>query len=254
MMIKKMKTKKKINILLSFLILFSIILFITGCQNDSDSKNINENSGSESIGISEEEKKYPEPMEITWEKCDNALGARYTFTLEGLCVRLQQSVKEMGVTVSSFDIKDWNLLSDGLVDDNGTAYSTYYYATDTVSYTAAVEDESKKVMNIGCGCPYKTFMEKGEDFQFSVITMSALMACSAGGYTIDELDFMYVLFIEVTKNTTAIYYNNGVYLVEYDEDKEDSAVLFIVSAADEDILFDWSLIDYRNYEGTESSM
>ena len=240
--------------LIAAIAVFLLTVICTGLVSCSSKDNESVSTADENLVIKETESDvFPEPVEKTWEKSDNALSARYVFTLEELCERLQDAVKDLGVKVASFRYEDWQELSKGLVDDNGVKYTTYYYSTEKLAFTAAVEDESEKVMNIGCGSSYEMFSNEDEDFQVSVLTMSALIACVAGGYDIDDMDFMYSLFIDVTKNTTAIYYNNNIYLADYDT-KEDSSVLFMISAADERILKDWSLIDYREYLKNSSEM
>lgn len=233
--------KKTASLLLIF-ILICICIFSTACGNTNNGSATDNN-----LVVSETENDpYPAPVEKTWESSDNALGARYIFDLEELCKRLQKSVKEMGVSISSFNYDDWKILSENLVDDNGVEYSTYYYSTDKLAFTAAVENRSKKVMNVGCGCSYDMFTDEEEDYQYSVLTMTSLIACTAGGYSIDDIDFMYSLIVDVTKNTSSIYFNNNIYLVKYDENENES-VLFMISAISETKSKEWNLIDYRDY-------
>lgn len=232
--------KKIISLILIVLFVFSLC----SCGNNSEETTATEETKTE---IKNE---YPNPSEKTWEKSGNNIGARYIFSLKEFTEKLNSALNKMnGDEKVKFDFSNWKILSEGLTDDNGVLYDSYYYETDTIGYTCAVEKDSKKVMNIGCGCSYKMFTDTENDYQYSVLIMSALIACVAGGYSVDDLEFMYNLFLDVTNNETAIYFKNGVYLVNYDN-KEDSSVLFIVSCADDSIKTKWNLVDYENYPST----
>lgn len=229
--------------ILSLILIVLFVFSLCSCGNNK----------SEETTATEETKvkiEYPSPTEKTWERTNNNIGARYIFTLKEFTEKLNKVLKEMNSEEKvEFDVSNWKKLSEGLTDDNGVLYDSYYYETDTIAYTCAVEKDSKKVMNIGCGCSFEMFTDTEKDYQYSVLVMSSLIACVAGGYSIDNLEFMYNLFLDVTNNETAIYFKNGVYLVNYDN-KEDSSVLFMISCADDSIKTKWNLVDYENYQST----
>lgn len=232
---------------ISFLLLIVLLVSFSACSIGEKKATSNQVAVEETIKNNSDKNEYPSPKDVTWEKSDNSLGARYIFTLQDFCKRMQKIVDELGAPVVTFKEDDWEILSKDLVDDEGVNYSTYYYSTDSIAFTASIEDKSEKVMNIGCGCSYSMFNDKSEDYQHSVLTMSSLLACVAGGYSIDDINFMFDLFKTVANDGRTFYYKNGVYLVNY-ETKEDSSVLFMISPAKESIKDEWELQDYESFK------
>ncbi len=239
--------KKIICVLLVIILMFSIC----ACKgkNTEGDVNIEETTATSS---------YPVPKEKRFEKSENNLHARYTFTLEEFTSMLNAECKNLGSSEDEtfFEYDNWELISENLLDDNDIAYSSYYYATDTLSITAAVENESKKVMNIGCGTTYSEFVNADENYQYTVILTSAIIAMVAGGYSKDDLEFLYCVFFDAAKDNEKFYYENGVYMMNLSkaQDEEGSVVLFMTSPCMEDIISDWELTDYENYEGSAKDL
>ncbi|MBE6824468.1 MAG: hypothetical protein E7513_03880 [Ruminococcaceae bacterium] len=197
---------------------------------------------------------YPVPEEVTFEKSENNLGARYTFTLQEFNDKLNVACKNIGTdsTQEFFDFTNWQIMSSELVDDNGIEYSSYYYPTDTLTITAAVENESNKVMNLGCGNTYEEFVNSDAEYQYTVMLTSAILAMVAGGYTEDDLEFLYDIFFDAAKNNVQFFYQNSVYMMNLSkaEGEEGSVVLFMTSPCKEKIKQEWELTDYSDFEGS----
>lgn len=160
---------------------------------------------------------------VTIEEADNSIGARYTFTLGELADIINGAVKhhDAGVGLSQ---DGWALMSGDLVDDSGTAYSSYYYRADSITFTAAVEDESRKIMNIGIGCPTKKLDER--EYRDSIILLGALIATSAGGYGEDGTPFIKGIFETLTQgDKTSLYYQDTAYIKSVD----DSTTVLMIS-------------------------
>lgn len=237
--------KKLICVLLAIVFLFSL----TACKNDENEKvNTKENSDEISTTL------YPSPRSVMWEKSDNNLGARYTFTLEEFTTMLNSRCENLGDSTASqfFDYKNWEKMSDTLLDDNRIEYTSYYYSTDALTITAAVENESGKVMNIGCGTSYNEFVSGDAEFQYTIMLTSAILAMTAGDYSDESLEFLYYIFFDSAKNDEQFFYNNSVYMLNMskEEGEEGAALLFMMSPCKDEILEEWELIDYSTYDGS----
>ncbi len=227
------------------------MLTITACNKQSGTKNIMSDDGSavqevDSVSL-------PVANTLTYEESSNNLGARYTFTLKEFNTMLNEACEDMGVEEGeSFDYDNWSVMSKDLEDDNGIVYSSYYYATDTLTITAAVENESKKVMNLGCGTTYEEFVEADADYQYTVMLTAAIISMVAGGYTDSDLEFLYYIFFDSAKYDEQFFYNNSVYMMNLSkaEGVEGSVVLFMTSPCKDEIKDEWNLTDYSEYEGS----
>lgn len=134
------------------------------------------------------------PKKPTSEEAYNTLGRRFTYTLEELTVRIDKGLKAQGYATTSKGGNGWVLLSDGLVDDAGCAYSSYYMEYMGLTLTAAVEKDSSKVINIGC-C-YTTYPK---DAPYPSV-VAGVIACAAGGFSQDDEGYFSYLFLDLIKS------------------------------------------------------
>lgn len=235
---------------ISMVIALMLILSMCACAANNDADDIVvEETVAESL---------PTPTTVTYEKSDNKLGARYTFTLLEFNTMLNSASKQLQDDSESnkeaFDFDNWEIISKKLKDDNGVEYSSYYYATDTLTITAAVENKSKKVMNLGCGTTYNEFVNGDVDFQNTVMITSAIIAMVAGGYDESALQFLYNIFYESAKNSEQFYYENSVYMMNLSSsnDENQTVVLFMTSPCQDEILSEWGLTNYAEFESSAS--
>lgn len=176
-----------------------------------------------------------QPFEVKLEKADNYIHARYTFTLRELTEMLEDAIKVVHLRPDG-----WQLISAGLIDDSGTPYSSYYYQTGEITLTAAVENQSREVLNIGCGCQKERLTE--EDFRDSFTRLMAVAAAQAGGYTEQSADFLQEIFIELLDGEDKeLYYEQALYICSEDDD---TVMLMISPAADRAAVTD----DVKDYQ------
>lgn len=237
-----------------FICITMVVLFLLSlcaCNKETGTKSIMTDSTANQVAQSVS---YPVPDTLTYEESDNKLGMRYVFTLSEFNDMLNAACDELSKEneIEYFDIDNWQLMSDNLTDDNNIRYSSYYYSTDTLTLTAAVENDSNKVMNLGCGTSYTEFANSDADYQYTVMLTSAIMAMVAGGYSEEDLEFLYCMFFDSAKNSEQFFYHNGVYMMNISkaEGDENAAVLFMMSACDDSIIEEWELTDYKDYNGT----
>lgn len=226
------------------------VLSLTACNKQSGTKNIMSDDGE--VVQEAQTVSLPVSKTLTHEISDNNLGARYNFTLEEFNTMLNEASENLGSDAQAFDFDNWKIMSDELEDDNGIMYSSYYYATDTLTITAAVETESQKVMNLGCGTTYEEFVEADADFQYTVMLTSAIVAMVANGYDDSALEFLYYIFFDSAKYDKQFFYNNCVYMMNLSKTQgvEGSVVLFMTSPCKDEILDEWALTDYAQFDGS----
>lgn len=195
---------------------------------------------------------FPTPTKATTEESDNAFGARYCFTIEVFTDMLNDCYAEMsnGESKEKFSYDKWQVLSQELCDDNSVKYSSYYYMTDAITIIASVEDESKKVMNVGCGCTYAAFNDSKDNFSYSVLTMAAMLSSVAGGYETDKMEFLYYIYLDAVSSKKSFYYNNSAYVMTLKDngDDDNSVVLFMSSPVSNDSKEKLMLTDYKTYD------
>lgn len=239
--------KKIFCILLSLLLLFTVC----ACKDGNNDKQ----DGTVSVGeITEDlnEIDYPSPLTTTWEKSENNLGARYSFSLKEFNDMLNKRCKELGNSELKefFEYDNWQIMSEKLTDENGIEYISYYYSTDVLTITAAVECESNKVMNLGCGTSYEEFVNGDENYQYTVILTSAILAMTAGDYDKNDLEFLYYIFFDAAKYDKSFFYNNSIYMLNLSKEKgeQGAALLYMMSPCKDEILEAWELTDYKKFE------
>lgn len=235
-------------------ILLCLVLVFSLCACAGEGKKEDKNNDTIVEETKENSDVFPSPDPSMWEKSENNLGARYTFTLEEFTQMLNQRCEKLGKSseVQFFDYNNWTEMSDTLVDDNGIEYASFYYSTDALTITAAVENESGKVMNLGCGTSYEEFVNADADYQYTVMLTSAILAMTAGGYSDDALEFLYYIFFDSAKNNVEFFYNNSVYMLNMSkaEGEEGAALLFMMSPCEDEVLTSWELTDYKEYDGS----
>ena len=169
----------------------------------------------------------PKPSEVTVEDSSNSMGKRFCFTLDGLSVRINNTVAAVIEESDDGDISllgEWEILADGLVDNNGVKYTSYKCIVKTWTLTAAVEDVSKKVMNIGCGCSAESLKETNYCDNF--LTYAAILAKSAGGFENGDVPFLKGLLYELYYGKDSeVYYETMTYSLS----KNDETVVVIIS-------------------------
>lgn len=189
------------------------------------------------------------------EKSNNVNAMRYNLNLEEFSARYNQMLKEMG-NLEMINGKGWQKKGDKTTDSNGVAIQYYFYDANKVSFTATVEVESNKLMNIGIGTTMSNFVsfEDNENYSDVVLMKSAVMAAAACGYTTDKVDVLQDIFYRTTfEGTNELWYEGNVYCLSTSEDKsnsERSIMLFRVFPISDEIKSEWKIIDYEQYIAT----
>lgn len=231
------------------LLILSVLLLCTSCGGTENTKNSSSESPQK---VSTEDEAYPSPKITNWEPSPNSTGARYNMNLKEYTDAFNEMYNSLGGGSEAIDYAQWKKMKSGEKDEeSGMIYDYYYYADDKAVLTATVEQESGKIMNLGCGTTVSVFVDKTTaDYQTIILTMTGIMASVAGGYTVDNVTFFADLFIDTISNTNnSFWYNNGIYLlnIEEGETDADSTMLFRVVPAVDALEEEWDLIDYKDF-------
>lgn len=242
--------------LICLILAVSLLLLFTSCNMGSDSNTSNNKSEGKTATADEG---YPYPSKVNWEESQNATGARFNLTLKEYTEQFNKMYNSLGGGSEEIDYSKWQLMKKGQLDENGVAYDYYYYADDKTVLTATVEQQSGKLMNLGCGTTVSVFINESETtYQSVILAMTGIMACVAGGYSVENVTFFADLYVDTISNSNnSFWYNNCIYLlnVEEGETDEDSTMLFRIVAATDNIEDEWQLVNYKTYlqENTQAA-
>ncbi len=237
--------------ILSLVLVLMMTLSLCACKDSSESSLIL--TDEKTIENSIDATYYPQPKTDVIADSSNSMGASFDYTLEQFTEMLNSSYKQFLGDKSEkntyFYYDKWTLMSGHLTDDNGVEYSSYYYDFSDVTLTVAVETKSQKVMNIGCGCTYSDFESDVDDYQFTYLIMSAMVCAVGTGYDINDMGFVYYIFLDAINSDVAFYYENAVYAVKYQQDTQDKTgtVLCMVSPISDKAKSTWNLVDYKSF-------
>lgn len=236
--------------LICLVLAVSMLFLFASCSDNKDT------------GSSQTEKKvydstsdeagYPYPIEQNWEESENVTGARFDMTLKEYTEKFNEMYNSLGGGSQQLDFSKWELQTEGQIDEKGIAYDYYFYADDKVVLTATVEQDSKKIMNLGCGTTVSVFInDEDTQYQAVILAMTGIMACVAGNYPVDNVTFFSNLYVDtISDNNNSFWYNNCIYLlnVEEGETDDESTMLFRIVAATDDIEKEWSIVNYKTYK------
>lgn len=167
------------------------------------------------------------PSRVAAESADNSAGARFILTLEELDSLLESEFKALGRRGNELDPKKgWSVLMDGLVDDNGVGYTSYVRQMKDAVLTAAVENDSKKLINVGCGCSPGALSDERRD---SFVTITAVLAGCVGGYRESDLAFLKKMTEDfLNKKESPLHYEGLLFTRSEDEE----SIVVILSPSD----------------------
>jgi hypothetical protein len=220
-----------------------LIVFISSCnKNGSGEKEVNNIAATfDEVVVSTDSKAI--------ETSPNVNGMRFSSTLENFTARYNESKRVLGET-DFIIFKNWQKHGNETVDDNGVKIQYYYYDDENTNFTATVEVDSNKILNIGFGTTMRYFMAQTEDKNNSetVLEKAALMAQSVCKYENGSTKVLKNIFRQTTtdKNDT-IWFQNCVYKLDTQEDKKDSKnsiMLFRIFPISENLKDEWNLKEY----------
>lgn len=111
------------------------------------------------------------------ESSSNVNGMRFGSTLEDFTTLYNECKRNMGEN-DLIMLGNWQKHGKETADDNGVKIQYYYYDDDNTNFTATVEVDTNKILNIGFGTTMRYFMGQtdGKNNDDSVLEKAALMA------------------------------------------------------------------------------
>ncbi len=228
-----------------------ILCIFSGCSDSQSNGAVVD--APDKISTLDETKIEQDPYAV--EESTNVNGMRYNLTLEQFSLKYNEMLKEMG-NLEMINGKGWQKKGEETTDLKGTKIQYYFYDARKINFTATVEVESNKIMNLGLGTTMSNFVSIEDDKNYSdiVLMKCAVMAAAAGGYPIDKVNVLQDVFYRTTfEKSNQIWYEGSVYCLSTSEDKgnsERSTMLFRVFPIADDIKSEWKIIDYEEYMAT----
>lgn len=230
----------------AIILLAALLLLLSACSRDSTNV----------VNVSEPEKTatadeiYPAQNENAVEEYDNVNGMRFTMTLEQLTESYNNITRETG-TAELLNYNNWKKTGEVNKDSNGVSYQNYYYDCKNYSLTAAVEVQSQKLMNVGCGTTTNIFVsqENGSSYSDVILRKCAVMATAVCGFPVGSVDLVQDIFYRTTfENSDSLWYQGCIYNMSVKEDKadsENSTMLFRVFPVTQELKAEWQIADYE---------
>lgn len=229
-----------------FLTSISIILtiFFAGCTSAEPKKsNIEQTTFSATNDVA---------VSSAVEPAKNVNLMRYTMNLDEFTDKYNAIMKESGGT-EFINASRWKKTGETETDTNGVEFNYYYYNASNLNFTATVEKETNKIMNIGCGTAMSVFIshDAGKEDENMVLRKSAIMAAAISDYSIDELDLLENIFSVITfDEIDSLWYKGSIFNLSTDKDKENSEnniMLFRVFPTTDKQRIEWNIKDYDTY-------
>lgn len=225
--------------LISLLLIFVFIFSLTSCAGKTDKKLPK--------GATEDEANYPKKEKNNSVVNDNETGMIYNFTLDKFTTEFNTMYSELGGDYKEFPYKKWKKRSSEK-QANGKLYNYMYLVSKEVVLTATEEDETRHLVNIGCGITVKKF-NSSQELKSRVMTICGIMASVAGGYSKDSVNFFGNLFVDtISSDDNSFWYEDSIY--HYDKETASDGretILFRVMPAESNIEDKWNLQDYKDY-------
>ena len=163
------------------------------------------------------------PSRVTAEESENSAGMRFVISFGELDELMEDMIIRLGRKgIELTEDGEWKILTEGLVDDNGVGYTSYVKQMKDAVLTAAVEDESGKLINVGCGCSSDVLRDDRKD---RFVTLTAALAACVGGYKWNDVDFLKKMTNDcLTEKKSSLYYVGMLFTRS--EDEESTVVIF----------------------------
>lgn len=220
-----------------------LIVFISSCNNrskktDEDIKDATFDEIVESV------------RDDAIENSDNVNGARFNSTLLDFTMRYNEAKKSRGENNDLIMEGKWKKNGDESSDDNGVKIQYYYYDEENTNFTATVEVESQKLLNIGFGTTMSYYMGQTDEINNSELALekAALMAQAVCHYKNDSTGVLKEVFRQTTADENGtLWFQQCVYKLDTQQDKKDSKndiMLFRVFPISDRLKAEWKLKEY----------
>lgn len=215
-----------------------LMIFCASCGSDSKKTE---------SGATEDEANYPKPATDNILEGKTETGLVYNMNLDKFTTEFNSMYLRLGGKEGEFSYKKWKLVRKEK-QTNGLNYRYYSLDSGQMVLTATVDDESLRIVNLGCGITAK-FFNSAENLRQKVMTVCGTIAAVAGGYGEDDVVFFGNLFVDtIEEEEHCFWYNNSIYLYSGENDSSgETTMLFRTIPAKKSIEAEWNLKDYKEY-------
>lgn len=222
------------------IMIIAVAAALSSCKGDSKTPSLPK-------GATEDEANYPKKIKDTAVVNDNETGKTFNYTLNLYTTEFNTMYETLGGDYKDFPFKKWKKQSSEK-QPNGKIYNFYYLRSKDVVLTATEEEESKYLVNVGCGITVNRF-NKNNSEKTKVMTICGIMAASSGGYSSKDVSFFGNLFVDTISSDDHHFWYDGnifIYDKETSSDGKDT-ILFRTMPAASNIKKDWKIKDYKEY-------
>jgi len=180
----------------------------------------------------------------------NVNGVRFNMTLLQFTQQYNEAKQRRGEGEEIINYNNWRKNGEPSMDENNVPVQYWYYDDADVSFTATVEINTQKLLNIGCGTTMNRFMSMTDDEKNSdiIIGKAALMAQIACVFPGDSEPVLQDIFYRTTtENNDTLWYSGFVFHLSTKQDKSDSknnTMLFRVFPITDELKEEWKLVAY----------
>lgn len=234
---------KKISLILIICTLF----FLCGCNDNNNSIDVEQ---PEKIATGDQI--FSAKNENAVEESDNVNGMRFTLTLSEFTEKYNEIARRTDGIIA-INKEKWKVNGEAKTDTNGVEIRYYYYDETDTNFTATVEVQTGKIMNIGCGTTMSNFVAQDENSNNSdkILKKSAIMAAAVCQFPTDSLDVLQDIFYRTTfESSSSFWYQGFIFTLSTQENKSDSeksVMLLRVFPVKDELKDEWKVTDYEAY-------
>jgi len=235
---------------IALLIALSLILTLSACKNTETSITVNQPEN-----ISTGDEIFPAQNVNSIEESPNVNGMRFTFTLAEFTEKYNEITKSTGGS-DLLDIKNWKKQGEVQNDVHGVKIQYYIYNENNINFTASVEVDSEKIVNIGCGTTMGNFIKMEDNVSNSdiILRKTAIMAQAICQFPMGSTDILQDIFYRTTNESIdSLWYQGFVFALSTQNDKsnsENSIMLFRVFPITDELKDEWKILDYEVYSAS----
>ena len=233
------------KLLISLLIISTVLL--CGCTDNNNSLDVEQ---PEKIATGDQI--FSAKNENAVEESDNVNGMRFTLTLPEFTEKYNEIARSTD-GILAINREKWKVNGDVKTDSNGVEIRYYYYDETDTNFTATVEAQTGKIMNIGCGTTMSNFVVQDENSSNSdkILKKSAIMAAAVCQFPTDSLDVLQDIFYSTTfDSSNSFWYQGFIFTLSTQENKSDSeksVMLLRVFPVKDELKDEWKVTDYETY-------
>ncbi|MGN0490969.1 hypothetical protein [Ruminococcus sp.] len=233
------------KLIISLLIISAVLL--CGCNDSNNSINVEQ---PEKIATGDQI--FSAKNENAVEESDNVNGMRFTLTLAEFTEKYNEIARRTD-GILAINKEKWKVNGDVKTDTNGVEIRYYYYDETDTNFTATVEVQTGKILNIGCGTTMSNFVAQDENSSNSdkILKKSAIMAAAVCQFPTDSLDVLQDIFYRTTfDSSSSFWYQGFIFTLSTQENKSDSeksVMLLRVFPVKDELKDEWKVTDYEAY-------